>query len=51
MEANLSNEGHTIIVSEFKSSLSFQDYITYKSLLSQIDFEHVKIANDEFVFN
>lgn len=51
LEANLSNQGDTIIVSEFKSSLSFQDYMTYKSLLSQIDFDHVKIANDEFIFN
>jgi hypothetical protein len=51
LEANLLNQGNVIIVSEFNASLSFQDYITYKSLLSQIDFDHVKIADDEFIFN
>jgi hypothetical protein len=51
LETNLNSQGNAIIVSEFEESLSFQDYITYKSLLSQIDFKNVTVADDEFVFN
>jgi biopolymer transport protein ExbD len=51
LESNLTNQGNAIIVSELDKTLSFQDYITYKYLLSQIDLKNVTIANDEFVFN
>ncbi|MFH4964199.1 hypothetical protein V8G69_04280 [Gaetbulibacter sp. M235] len=51
LKTNLNNQGDAVIVSEFEKTLSFQDYITYKSLISKIDFKNVTIANDEFVFN
>ena len=51
LEINLTNQGKAIIVSEFNKSITFQDYINYKSLLSQLDLKNVTIANDEFVFN
>lgn len=51
LETNLNRSENAIIVPEFEASLSFQDYITYKSLLSQINFKNVTIAHDEFVFN
>jgi len=51
LKTNLNSQNGAIIVSEFEKTLSFQDYITYKSLISKIDFKNVTIANDEFVFN
>ncbi|MDH3323472.1 MAG: hypothetical protein OEM04_10810 [Flavobacteriaceae bacterium] len=51
LEGNLTGQGDAVIISEFNENLSFQDYITYKSLLSQINFKNVTIANDEFIFN
>ena len=48
---NLVEKGRTILVSELDKSLTFQDYITYKSLLSKLDLKNVTIAKDEFVFN
>ncbi|TYA58199.1 hypothetical protein [Formosa maritima] len=35
----------------FNEDLSFQNYITFKSLLNQLNSENVIIANKEFVFN
>ena len=51
LESNLTGQGDALIISEFSENLSFQDYITYKSILSQINFKNVRIANDEFIFN
>ncbi len=51
LKTNLINEGTAIIVLEFNKHLSFQDYITFKTLLSEIDLKNVSIAHDEFVFN
>ncbi len=51
LKTNLNSQDNAIIVSEFEKTLSFQDYVTYKSLISKIDFKNVTIANDEFVFN
>lgn len=51
LESNLTGHGDAVIISEFNKNLSFQDYITYKSLLSQINFKNVTIADDEFIFN
>ncbi|MFH6769777.1 hypothetical protein V8G56_13575 [Gaetbulibacter aquiaggeris] len=51
LESNLTGQGNALIISEFNENLSFQDYITYKSLLSQINLKNVRIANDEFIFN
>jgi hypothetical protein len=35
----------------FNKNLTFQNYITFKSLLNQLKKTHVLIANEEFVFN
>jgi hypothetical protein len=35
----------------FNKNLTFQDYITFKSLINKLKNKHVRIANDEFVFN
>lgn len=51
LESNLTNQGNAMIVSELDKTLSFQDYITYMYLLSQIDLKNVTLADDEFVFN
>ena len=51
LESNLTGQGNALIISEFNENLSFQDYISYKSLLSQINYKNVTIANDEFIFN
>lgn len=51
LSTHLNHQKSTLIISEIKESLSFQDYITYKFILSQIDYKNVTIGNDEFVFN
>ncbi|MGZ0016578.1 hypothetical protein [Yeosuana sp. AK3] len=51
LSTHLSHQERTLIISEIKESLSFQDYITYKFILSQIHYKNVTIGNDEFVFN
>lgn len=40
-----------IIYLNFNKNLSFQDYITYKSLLLHLDRNNVTISNDEFIYN
>ncbi|MEZ4792750.1 MAG: hypothetical protein R2783_04585 [Gelidibacter sp.] len=40
-----------IIYLKFDDQLSFQDYITYKSMLSQLKLKHATISNDEYIFN
>ena len=35
----------------FNRNLSFQNYITYKSLLLNLDRNNVTISNDEFIYN
>lgn len=51
LKTNLINKDKAIIVLELNQKLSFQDYITLKSLLSKIDLKNASIANDEFIFN
>ena len=34
----------------FNENLSFQDYITYKTLMLDVKSENVRIANDEFIY-
>ena len=43
-------ENRTISLS-FNNLLSFQDYITFKSILSNLDLKNVTISNHEFIFN
>jgi hypothetical protein len=40
-----------IIYLNFNKNLSFQDYITYKSLLLDLNLDNVTISNDEFIYN
>ncbi len=40
-----------IIYLNFNKNLSFQDYITYKSLLLHLDINNVTLSNDEFIYN
>jgi uncharacterized protein YecE (DUF72 family) len=35
----------------FNKNLTFQNYITFKSLLNQLKNTQVLIANEEFIFN
>ena len=35
----------------FNEKLTFQDYITYKSILSKSNFKNLKISNQEFLYN
>lgn len=51
LEGNLLNKGKIILISELNNNITFQDYITYKSLLIEFDLKNVTIANDEFIFN
>ncbi|MEP3836259.1 MAG: hypothetical protein ABJM36_01365 [Algibacter sp.] len=36
---------------EFNDNLSFQEYITFKALMSKLDLENIKISNHEIIFN
>ena len=48
----LANELDTVeIILSFKQNLTFQDYISYKSMLSELDLKNVTISNHEFIFN
>ncbi len=40
-----------IVYLNFNKMLSFQDYITYKSMLLKSGFKHLKISNQEFLHN
>lgn len=40
-----------IVYLKFHESLTFQDYITYKSMLSNVKLKHATISNDEYIFN
>ncbi len=40
-----------IIYLNFHEDLNYQDYITYKSLLLELDLKHSKISNQEFLHN
>jgi hypothetical protein len=48
----LANELASIeIILSFNQNLTFQDYISYKSMLSELDLKNVTISNHEFIFN
>jgi hypothetical protein len=51
LQTNLTSSGNALLISELNNNLSFQDYITYKALLTKMEFKNLTIANDEFVFN
>ncbi|WP_372756245.1 hypothetical protein [Mariniflexile sp.] len=35
----------------FHKNLSFQEYITFKSMMQALDLKHLTISNEEFIFN
>ncbi|KAA5824522.1 hypothetical protein FPF71_10120 [Algibacter amylolyticus] len=41
----------TLLYLEFYDSLSFQDYITIKALMSKLNLENIEISNHEIIFN
>ena len=48
----LSNETEPIeIILCFNKKLTFQDYITFKSIVSNLSLKNVSISNNEFIFN
>ena len=49
LSANISDSVEIILC--FKSNLSFQDYITFKSMLLTSDLKNVTISNQEFISN
>jgi hypothetical protein len=40
-----------LIYLKFDENLTFQDYITFKSMLLELKLKHSVIANDEYIFN
>lgn len=45
------DKGNSSISLSFHNNLSFQDYISFKSILLKLDLENVTISNHEFIFN
>ena len=44
IKTNISNEDGALLITELDKNLTFQDYITLKSLLSKIEIENLTIA-------
>jgi len=42
---------NTLITLRFNKHLFFQDYVSFKSLLTDADFKHLEISNQEFLDN
>ncbi len=40
-----------LVYLKFHESLTFQQYITYKSILSEVQLQNATISNDEYIFN
>ena len=45
------DKGNRTISLSFNNNLSFQDYITFKSVISKLDLKNITISNHEFIFN
>ena len=48
---SIQNQIMGIIYLKFNENLTFQDYITFKSMLSQLKLQHATISNDEYIFD
>jgi biopolymer transport protein ExbD len=48
---SIQNKIKGIVYLKFNENLTFQEYITYKSMLSNIKLKHSTISNDEYIFN
>ena len=46
-----SNDNECVLICNFHDNLSFQDYMTIKYELEQLDLKNMSIAKDEFIFN
>ena len=51
IESVIINDGEVNLYFGFNKSLSFQDYITIKSILLELENETLTISNNEFIFN
>lgn len=40
-----------VVYMKFNENLTFQDYISYKSILSQVKLKHTIISSDEYIFD
>ncbi|MGJ8593951.1 MAG: hypothetical protein ACSHXF_15490 [Aquaticitalea sp.] len=48
---SIQNKMMGVVYLKFNENLSFQDYITYKSMVSKIKLKHATISDDEYIFN
>jgi hypothetical protein len=48
---SIQNKIMGVVYLKFNENLSFQDYITYKSMVSEIKLKHTTISDDEYIFN
>ena len=48
---SIQNQIMGIVYLKFSENLTFQDYITFKSMLSQLKLKHATISNDEYIFD
>lgn len=48
---DLIDNGQIVITLEYNKTLTFQDFISYKSLLLKLDLENVVIDTNEFIYN
>ena len=48
---SVQNKMMGLIYLKFNENLTFQDYITFKSMLLELKLKHSVIANDEYIFN
>lgn len=48
---SIQNKIMGIVYLKFNENLTFQQYITYKSLLSELKLQNATISNDEYIFN
>ena len=47
----VANKEQINIILNFSQDLIFQDYISYKTLLLELNIDNVIVANDEFIYN
>ncbi len=47
---NILTKGNDEIILNFNQNLTFQDYITYKSLLLKLNLNNITISNNEFIY-
>lgn len=48
---SIQNKMIGVVYLKFSENLTFQDYITYKSLLSKVKLKHTIVSSDEYIFD